>query len=235
MRLADNNRVALACLAAAAALAAAIWWGLPHDREVSSAGMLLLKLLPFVLATLAVASFDVGSLRRLRLHLVAIPAAFGVFFCFFVPRIFFYSGSDATFPELYYHVLTATPLIILSLAGAFRLGGGAPGPTLRLAFGMLLLMLSGLEDLAFLVVNPHTDPRWTSIPEVWTWASHMKVFIGHAPTKYEAYGFIAVHTGLALLVLFLPARAVARPLRRLRAVVAPARAPAGGAEATRAR
>ncbi len=235
MRLAEDNRLALGCLAAAAVSAAAIWWGMPHDREVSSAGMLLLKLLPFVLATLAIAACEVEPLRRLRLHLVAIPAAFLVFFCFFVPRIFFYSGSDATFPELYYHVLTATPLVILSLAGAFRLGGGAPGQTMRLAFGMLLLMLSGLEDLAFLLVNPHTDPRWTSIPEVWTWASHMKVFIGHAPTKYQAYGFIAVHTLLASLVLFLPARAAARPFRRLRAVLAPARAPAGGTEATRAR
>jgi hypothetical protein len=100
---------------------------------------------------------------------------------------------------------------------------------------MLLLMLSGLEDLAFLVVNPHTDPRWTSIPEVWTWASHMKVFIGHAPTKYEAYGFIAVHTALALLVLFLPARAVTGPLRRLRAVPARVGPSAGGSEPTRAR
>jgi hypothetical protein len=113
-------------------------------------------------------------------------------------------------------MLTAAPFVILALTLTFRLGGGRPATTARLAAAMLLLMLSGLEDLAFLLVNPHTDPRWTPIPEVWTWASHIEVFIGHPPTKYEAYAFITVHVLLAVAVLFLPGRVVSAPWRRLR-------------------
>ena len=211
----NRTRLSLLFGLASLTLAAIIWFVLPHDREVENAGLLLFKLTPFACAVATIALADDAALRRWRIHLVALPGVFLVFFCFFVPRVFFYSGTDGDFPRMYYHMLTAVPLVILGLALAYRLGGGAPGTTARLAFAMLLLMLSGLEDLAFLVVNPHTSPRWTPIPEVWTWASHIEVFIGHPPTKYEAYAFIAVHVVLALLVLFLPARFVAAPLRRL--------------------
>lgn len=207
----------LALTAAAAVAAAFVWFAMPHDREVKALWVLLLKLLPFVLATEAVARLDLAAPARRKLAVVALPAAFLVVLCFFVPRIFFY-GDDG--PTLYYYVLTLTPFVILSLVLAYRLGGGEAGGVRRLAYAMLLL-LSGLEDLAFLTVNPHTDPRWTPIPEVWSWASHMTVFLGHPPTKYEAYGFIAVHVALAALVLFLPGRmvrAIRLPVGRARRV-----------------
>ncbi len=212
----------LLCMAAAVGLAAFIWFVLPHEQQASSAAILLFKLTPFAFAVAGIALADDALLRRLKLHLIAIPAAFLLFFLYFVPRIFFYSGSDGDFENLYYHMLTAVPVVILSLTLAFRLGGGAAGTTARLGFAMLLLMLSGLEDLAYLLVNPHTDPQWTPIPEVWDWASHMAVFLGHAPTKYEAYAFIAVHVFLALAVLFTPSRWVRNVLRALR--LAPRRA-----------
>jgi len=203
-------------VAAATGLAALIWFVLPHEREATSAAILLFKLTPFAFAVAAIALAPDALLRHRALQVLAIPAAFLLFFLFFVPRIFFYSGTDGDFPKLYYHMLTAVPLIILSLILAFRLGGGAPSTTARLGFAMMLLMLSGLEDLAFLLVNPHTDPRWTPIPEVWSWASHIEVFIGHPPTKYEAYAFIVVHVLLAAAVLFTPGRWVQAPLRGLR-------------------
>lgn len=212
----SRTTASLLCMAASVGLAAVIWFVLPHEREARNAAVLLFKLTPFAFAVAAIALADDALLRRLRLHLIAIPASFLLFFLFFVPRIFFYSGTDGDFPKLYYHMLTAVPLIILSLVLAFRLGGGAASATVRLGFAMLLLMLSGLEDLAFLLVNPHTDPRWTPIPEVWTWASHMEVFIGHPPTKYEAYAFIAVHVVLAAAVLFVPGRWLRTPLQALR-------------------
>ena len=225
----SRTRLSLVLAAAAAVFAALIWFVLPHDREVSSVGMLLFKLTPFGCATAAIALADDAALRRLKLHLVAIPAAFLLFFLYFVPRVFFYSGSDGDFPSLYYHMLTAIPLIILALALSFRLGGGRPSTTARIAVAMLLLMLSGLEDLAFLLVNPHTDPRWTPIPEVWTWASHMTIFLGHPPHKYEAYAFIAIHVMLAGLVLFLPGRVVTAVAGRVaaRRMVARERSAAG--------
>jgi hypothetical protein len=46
------------------------------------------------------------------------------------------------------------------------------------------------------------------MPEVWSWASHMTVFLGHPPTKYQAFAFIAIHVALAALVLFLPGRVI---------------------------
>jgi hypothetical protein len=195
---------------AALAAAAFVWFVMPHEREVKALWILLVKLLPFVLATEAVARLDLDGPARRRLALLALPGAFLIFFCFFVPRMFFYADDP---PTLYYYVLALTPFVILSLALAYRLGGGPPGGVRRLSYALLLLMLSGLEDLAFLTVNPHTDPRWTPIPEVWSWASHMTVFLGHPPTKYEAYAFIGVHVVLAALVLFLPARVVRAAVR----------------------
>jgi hypothetical protein len=205
-----DNLVTLVALAVATVLAGIIWFGLPHDREVTSVGMLLFKLTPFAAASIAVAWLDVGWANRLRLPLVVLPLSFLVFFCYFVPKIFFFAGTEGGFGELYYHVLTLVPFIILALVAAYRFGGGSRQNVLRLSGAMILLQLSGLEDLAFLTVNTHTDPRFTPIPEVWEWASHITVFLGAPPTKEQAYAFIAVHVVLALLVLFLPARALRR-------------------------
>ena len=49
------------------------------------------------------------------------------------------------------------PYTILALVLCYRLGGGIASQCRRLAYGTLLLMLSGLEDLAFLTINAHTD------------------------------------------------------------------------------
>jgi hypothetical protein len=213
--LVRDNRVTLVFGALAVLLAAVIWFGLPHDREVSSWWMLLFKLTPFAAASIAVAWMDVDWARRLRLHLFALPACFLVFFCFFVPKLFFYSTQEDGFPAMYYHMLTLVPFIILSLVLAYRLGGGSRSGVLRVAFALMLLQLSGVEDLAFLTVNDHpAGSKYASIPDVWDWASHMTVFIGHPPTKNQAFAFIAVHVVLALLVLFLPGRAVRGLLRR---------------------
>jgi len=196
---------------AAVAGAVVVWLALPREREVGSVWELLAKLVPFVLATEAIARLDGDLARRRWLARLALPAAFLVFFCWFVPKIFYYNEQ---FDRLYYYVLTLTPFVVLSLALAYRLGGGTSGEVRRVAYASLLLMLSGLEDLAFLILSPHTDPRFWPIPEVWTWASHMTVFLGHPPTKAEAFAFITVHVALAGLVLLLPGRAVAWLLRR---------------------
>jgi hypothetical protein len=210
---ARRNLPFLLLASAAAATAAFVWLAMPHQREVGSLWVLLAKLVPFVLATEAIARLDLSERARRLLGLLAVPASFLVYFAFFVPKIFFYADQG---PTLYYYVLTLTPFVILALTFAYRLGGGRPGTVRRLAYGMLLLMLSGIEDLAFLTINHQTDPRWTPIPERWTWASHMIVFLGgHVPTQHQAYAFIAVHVLLAGLVLFLPARLARSWLARL--------------------
>ncbi len=213
MNTVRRNAPFLVLAALAAVFAGIVWFAMPHDREVKSLGILLFKLVPFVLATEAIAQLDPVWAQRIRLHLV-VPVCFLVYFCYFVPKIFFVAENH---PELYYYILTLTPFVILSLVLAFRIGGGAAHLVRRLSYAMILLMLSGLEDLAFLTVNDHTDPAWQTIPEVWTWASHITVFLGHPASKYEAYAFIAVHVLLALFLLFAPTRwfaPLARAVRR---------------------
>lgn len=166
-----------------------------HDREVESLGVLLFKLIPFIFASLFIATIDVDLVKKGYANLFFIYAGFLIFFGLFVPRIF-WEGFENESKGLYYIVLIMVPFIILLVGFAFRMGGAAPETTLRLLFSMLLIMLSGIEDLAYLVTTPGQGP----IPEVWHWASHIKVRLGHFPTKYEAYAFISVHLILAIFV-----------------------------------
>ncbi|WP_218005749.1 hypothetical protein [Actinomadura hibisca] len=200
------NAVTLVAGAVAAALAGIVWFALPHEHDIDSLWVFLFKLTPFIAASVAIGWLDLGWAHRLRLPFLLVPACFLAFFCFFVPRIFFVARKPTE--DLYYTVLTLVPFVILALVLSFRLGGGSRNTTLRLCAALLTLQLSGLEDLAFLTVNPHTDPKWATIPEVWTWADHMRVRLGHYPSKEEAYAFITVHVLVALAILFVPGRAV---------------------------
>ncbi len=207
------NRVTLVAAPVAAILAATVYFGMSHGREISSVWVLLAKLTPFVAASVAIAWLDLDWARRLRLPLILPPLCFLVFFTYFVPKIFFYSGGP--FDNLYYTTLILVPFIILSLVLMLRLGGASTATVMRLAVAMLLLQLSGIEDLAFLTINDLSGTRYSPIPAVWTWADHISVFLGHPPTKDEAYAFIAVHLVLAVLVLALPARVVRAAWARL--------------------
>ena len=171
------------------------------EKEIPSLGVFLLKLLPFVFATLSIAYLNLGDSLQRGLSFVTIPGAFLGFFCYFVPKLFFFSNE---FEVMYQTMLLAVPYIILALVLSYRLGGGSTGATMRLSFGMLLLMLSGIEDLAFLLISMRYDPNWAGIPEVWEWASHMTVRVGRPLTQYEAYVFIGIHIVAAIVVMFYP-------------------------------
>jgi hypothetical protein len=194
------------------AAAAYIWFGMPHERNIANVGVLALKLVPFVLAVEAIAMLRLGPAARRAVALAAIPVCFLVYFAYFVPRVFFEEGTGED--GVYYLLLTLTPFLILAFVLAHRLGGGSGGLVRRLGYAMLLLQLSGIEDLAYIKVNPHTDPDWTSVPDVWVWADHITVRLGHPATKEQAYVFIAVHVVLALLLLALPNRFWRRVFRR---------------------
>jgi hypothetical protein len=206
------NRVTLVAGAIAVGLGAAVALGMKPSRDLTSLWVLLCKLAPFVAASIAIAWLDVDRARRLRLHLIAPPLCFLVFFTYFVPQIFYYHNVG-NFDLLYYTILVLTPFVILSLVLSARLGGASTSTVLRLAIAMLLLQLSGIEDLAY-VTNATRHGLMNGIPKVWTWADHITVFIGHPPTRNEAYAFIAVHVILAVLVLALPARYVTVAARR---------------------
>lgn len=196
-----TNRVSILAGIATLVLTVAVWAWLPHDRLLSSVWVLFGKLTPFVAATVAIAWLDPATGRRLRMELWALPAVFVGFFGWFVSNIFVSAlklPGDEAFDELYYHVLLMVPFMILGLLLAYRLGGGARHVVLRLGAAMLLIQLSGIEDLIAVTLQGE-------IPAVWTWASHITVFLGHPASRVEAFVFIAVHLVLAVSVLVLPA------------------------------
>ena len=198
-----EHRAFIVLTAAAIVAAAGVWFGMPHSKQIPNVGVLLVKLVPFVLAVEAIAWLRLGERARRIAALAVIPVCFLVYFGNFVPRIFFENNRGNS---IYYLLLTVTPFLILSMVLAYRLGGGSSGMSRRLGYAMILLQLSGLEDLAYITLNPQTDPEFTSIPAVWTWADHMTVFVGRPLTKNEAFVFIAIHVVLAVLVLTLPDR-----------------------------
>lgn len=208
------NRVSLVALVVAVVLTVTVLLTVPHGRGVSSLWVMLLMLSPFAAATVAIGWLDVAWAQRLRLHLILPPACFLAFFCYFVPRQFYFGGLGDDFDGLYFTTLMLVPFVILSLVLCLRLGGARTSVVVRLAVAMLLLQLSGIEDLAFLTVNDLSGTAFSPIPEVWTWADHMAVRLGHYPTRTEAFAFIAVHVALAVTVVALPDRAW-RALARL--------------------
>jgi hypothetical protein len=207
------NRVTLVAGAVAFALAAAVAFGMKPSRDLTSLWVLLVKLTPFVAASIAIAWLDLDWSRRLRLHLILPPLCFVVFFTYFVPTIFYYHNVD-NFDLLYYTILVLVPFIILALVLSARLGGASTGTVLRLAGAMILLQLSGIEDLAYITVATRAG-LMPGIPDVWTWADHITVVIGHPPTKVEAFVFIGVHVLIAVLVLAVPGRYLAAARQRL--------------------
>ncbi|MFI6906429.1 hypothetical protein ACIBKY_34565 [Nonomuraea sp. NPDC050394] len=200
------NRVTLLAGALAVALAGVVRFVLPYEQEITSLWGFLVKLTPQLAAIVAIAWLDVEWARRLRLHLVAIPAVFLAFLLYFVPKTFMAAmdieDKSGTFEDLYLHVVVFVPFLIVALLLAYRIGGGSREGVLRTGLAMSILHVSGLEDLVAVSMNRRLD----AIPEVWGWADHITVRIGHPATKYEAYAFIAAHVVVALLVLFVPRR-----------------------------
>ncbi|MEV4891918.1 hypothetical protein AB0K48_21290 [Nonomuraea sp. NPDC055795] len=200
------NRVTLLAGALAVALAGVVRFVLPYEQEITSLWGFLVKLTPQLAAIVAIAWLDVEWARRLRLHLLAIPAVFLAFLLYFVPKTFMAAmdieDKSGTFEDLYLHVVVFVPFLIVALLLAYRLGGGSREGVLRTGLAMSILHVSGLEDLVAVSMNRRLD----AIPEVWAWADHITVRIGHPATKYEAYAFIAAHVVAALLVLFVPRR-----------------------------
>lgn len=208
------NRVTLLATAVAVGLAVAVYTTSDRGHGLTSLWQLLFHLAPFAAAAVAIGWLDVGWARRLRLPLILPSVCFVVFFAFFVPYIFFLFAQndyDTYFDQLYYTQLIMVPFVILSLVLAVRLGGGRRSTVLRLAAAMLLLQLSGIEDLAVLIIRDVSLPGSQPIPAVWDWADHMAVRLGHHPTRNEAYVFIAAHVVSAIAVLAVPGR----PVRRL--------------------
>ncbi|MFB4287401.1 hypothetical protein ACBI99_07165 [Nonomuraea sp. ATR24] len=200
------NLVTLVAGLVAVALAGLVRFVLPYEQDITTLWGFLVKLTPQLAAIVAIAWLDVETARRLRLHLVVLPALFLGFLLYFVPGTFI-AAMDieeglTTFEELYLHVVVFVPFLIVALLLAYRLGGGSREGVLRTGLAMSILHVSGLEDLVAVLMNRSLE----TIPEVWAWADHITVRLGHPATRTEVYVFITVHVVAALLVLFVPRR-----------------------------
>ncbi|WP_433663827.1 hypothetical protein ACQPW1_17980 [Nocardia sp. CA-128927] len=192
--------VRTAVLATLAVVAAGIvWWVSGRQHSIENVWTLLASLIPFILAAETIASLQPYWFRRGRLVEICALGAFLVVFCFLVPKIFA-AALDDDFNRLYSWMRILVPLLILCLALMLRLGGAIPAATRRVSYAGILVMLSGIEDLAFQLL------RGKPLADRWDWADHMTVRLGHVASRNEALAFIVVHLLLAALILFLPDR-----------------------------
>lgn len=190
----------------------------PQGKDLTSLWLFLVHLVPFALAVESVAALRPEWLQRYRLREVALLAVFLGFWIYLVPNLFAQFNLQ-DFDRFYHWLMITTPYLIIAITLALRLGGAAAATVRRFGYAALILMVSGLEDLFYQIVNG------LPIPEEWTWAEHMIVRLGgHVPSKYEAYAFIAVHVVLAVIVVTLPWRRRDHP---------PAEAPAPGSAPAR--
>ncbi|EGG94507.1 hypothetical protein IMCC1989_2712 [gamma proteobacterium IMCC1989] len=199
LRLIQQNTISIICALLAVITAGIILFALPQDREVKSLSIFLFKLLPFILASLSLASVSREVLKNQCIQFFSIVTCFLFFFAFLVPKIFFHAE---VFEDLYHVMLITTPYIILCFVLIYRLGGATGKQAFRLSIALLLIMISGIEDLAYFTVN--SDPKFATMPEVWDWVTHLAVRIGHSPTKNEIIASVIVHFTLAIAILSLP-------------------------------
>jgi hypothetical protein len=212
-------------LSLAFVLAVYIYFGMPHERMLTSMWILLFKLTPFFLASLSVAWFPpkVPTLLKVVLVFGTLIPLLG----FLVPRELHLAMEGYTlgfnmdpatadptalvamFAEFYTVMAILVPYVILMLAFAYRCGGGSAGNSLKISWAGILLMLSGYEDVMFWVANARGP-----FPEVATWASHVTVFLGRPATSTEFYIFMAVHAILIALVFALPLDRIGARLER---------------------
>ncbi|MFC7548613.1 hypothetical protein [Plantactinospora sp. GCM10030261] len=187
------------------ALALLIMVVLPPDRTIDSVLEVLFKASPLVLAVLAIAGFPQRPGLGLTLLGVLVVGYMGVLDTLNVNHIFAYaeaSDQDAAFPELYQFTIFMNAFTVLAVLFAYRLGGAGTDRVLKAGLAAVLVVLSGLNDLAFYYTNSWSNGR----PERLHWASHISVFVGGPPTPPVAIAFCLVHLAVAGVILMLPVR-----------------------------
>lgn len=189
--------------AAGAALTVLIMVVLPPDRTIDHVGEVLFKTAPLLCAVLAIAYFPQRQGPGPALLGVLFVGYMGVVDTLNVDHIFSFADADdqdAAFPRLYQWTIFLNAFTVLAILLAYRLGGAAAGRVLRAGLAAVLVVISGLNDLAFYYTNAWDGPR----PEVLAWASHIAVFVGGPPTAPTAIVFCAAHLLLAAVILALP-------------------------------
>lgn len=192
--------------AAGIAVAGLLMLALPPDRDIHDLGDFALKVSPLLLAVAAIALFPRDDRRAPWLLLLGL-----VFYMGYVDSASFVHVSAlvdaavdqraaAQFPSYYRWSIFVNAFTVLLAVLAFRLGGASTARTLKLGGAGVLLLVSGLNDLTMWAMSDWPNGR----PETFAWASHVAVFVGHAPRLSDMLLFVAVHLGLAGLLLTAP-------------------------------
>lgn len=173
----------------------------PPDRTLDNIGELLFKLSPMLFAVPTIALFP----RHRRLAGVLVVLGYllymGVLDSANVVKVFDYAAVGAKgFNEFYQFTLFINAFTVLFALFAFRMGGARVSAVLKVGSAGILIVISGMNDLSFWAMADWDGPR----PDRLDWASHISVFIGHAPSVTEAVLFAAVHLVLAGVIFALP-------------------------------
>lgn len=188
----------LAAAVPAAVLAALVMVVLPADQTLDNLAEWLFKLSPFLLAVVAVATFPRGRFGPV-LVVLGVLAYMGYLDTALILRILEYR-EQGDFAVVYQFQLFVVTFIVLFGLLAFRLGGARTATTLKVGLAGVLIVISGLNDLGFWVLNDWPDGR----PATLDWASHIIVFTGGPPSVPVAVVFLVVHLVLAAVVMALP-------------------------------
>lgn len=180
---------------------------LPPDRVINGFTEFLFKITPFVTAVFAIALFPKKG------NWVGLLLVLGfIFYMGYIDSAFFIQlGNllDAAvadtyqeqFPAFYtFHIFVNSFTVLLAIF-AYRLGGANAARVIKVGLSGILVMISGLNDLATWVIYPWPNGER---PFVFYWASHVAIFIGRDPTLYHMLAFLAVHLLLIGLLFWLP-------------------------------
>ncbi|MGI5267955.1 hypothetical protein ACQEUU_02250 [Nonomuraea sp. CA-218870] len=174
-----------------------VWLVTPHGREIGSAWELGAKLVAFAFLCGAIAFFPWVTQR---LHwLLCVPFVF--FTAYVIPRIsYFYYGDveraqgDSFYTHLY---LLLYPGLVLTVAAAYRIGGGSPGRCLKIAISGIVIVFSGLLDIMWQLVNPVEIPAVIDAP-------HINVITGGPISFAAAVVFTLAHVPIVVGINLLP-------------------------------
>lgn len=174
-----------------------VWLATPHTREIQSPWQMVAKLLAFACLCVAIAVFPWVS-PRLN-WLLYVP--FVLFTGYLIPRIswFYYGdGARAQGDSFYTHLyLLLYPGIVLTVAAAYRIGGGTPGRCLKIMATGVLIVFSGFLDIMWFVANPVEIPETIDAP-------HINLFTGGPISFGATIVFALVHVPIIVGINLLP-------------------------------
>ncbi len=168
-----------------------------RGRDVTTIWEFVIELAAFGLIAAAVALAPLARSRWFPL----LYCAFVFFTGYLIPRIswYYYGDTDRAQGDGFYtHVyLLLYPGIVLTVAAAYRLGGGTAGRSLKVAVTGMIIVFSGFLDVMWQLVNPVEVPELIDAP-------HISVLTG-GPIPFEATILFALaHLPFAVVLNLLP-------------------------------